>query len=250
MVTYYEMYVDEKKPIVDHQHYVILGGLICTETRRDRLHNQLSDVRKKFERKGEMKWKKVSKSWRDFVAYKAWIDVFFRDPFARYSVLLINTSDKAWTQFHPRASRKIRWNDKLASAYHQFLLTSFGDLHDTARWAVYPDPHFFNNDKKLKSVDFLFNRTYKKAFGPKTSRVIYEMKAVSDSKQEDLIQLSDVLLGIFSHNILNFPHPMEIKSALLHEGAEMLRQVPKTRKGLEKCHHSLWVPPGDYFSDK
>lgn len=250
VVTYYEMYVDETKLNVNHQHYLILGGLICTEAGRDRLHDHLRDVRKKFDRKGEMKWHDISKSQRDFVAYKAWIDVFFRDPFARYSLLLINQSDKEWTQFCPHPERRPRVDDKLASAYHQFLLTSFGDLHDTKRWAVYPDPHFFNDDKKLKSVDFLFNRTYKKAFGPKTSRVIYKLKPVSDSKQEDLIQLSDVLLGIFSHNILNHPHQMEVKSALLYKAAEMLRQVPKTRKGLEKCNHFFWVPPGDYFSEK
>jgi Protein of unknown function (DUF3800) len=249
MVIYYEMYVDETKLNVHHQYYWILGGLICTDTGRDRLHNHLRAIREELNWNGEMKWNKISKSQRDFVAYKAWVDVFFRDPFARYSLLIINQSDKAWTHFQPHLDRRTK-DDKLASAYHQFLLTSFGNLHDTKRWAVYADPHFFSNDNKLKSVDFLFNRTYKKAFGPKTSRVIHRMQSVSDSKQEDLIQLSDVLLGIFSHNILNIPHRNETKLDLLHDCAETLKQTPKTRTGLEKCNHFFWVPPSDYFSDK
>ena len=120
--------------------------------------------------KWEMKWEKVSRRYAD--AYRAWIDVFFEDPFARYSLFQIDVSGPAWNSFQPRTDQRASRDDRLASAYHQFLLVTFGTLRDTKRWWVYPDAGFFSRDSVLDRVEFLFNRTYKIAFGPQHSRII------------------------------------------------------------------------------
>jgi hypothetical protein len=55
----------------------------------------------------------------------------------------------------------------------------------------------FSKDAVFDRVEFLFNRTYKRAFGPKSSRVIRLVRP-RDSSATDLIQLTDVLLGAFT----------------------------------------------------
>lgn len=113
-----------------------------------------------------------------------------------FSLFQIDRSSDDWATFRPRPDRKSRSDDKLASAYYQFLLVSFGPLHDSTRWWVYPDACLFSKDAVFDRVEFLFNRTYKRAYGSKSSRVIRLVRP-RDSHATDLIQLADVLLGTF-----------------------------------------------------
>ncbi len=181
MIGEYEIYADEH---YHAQRYLMVGGIICTDKRRESLRERLIQLRKEFGLAREMRWAKVSRQYLD--AYKAWADVFLKDRFARFSLLVIDKTDPAWKQLRPRHKRRTSQDDRLASAFYQFLLVSFGKLTDMKRWWVYPDQGFFSRDIVLSRVEFLFNRTYKLAFGPKTSRIIRLMWA-RDSKAEDLI---------------------------------------------------------------
>src|SRR5206468_2513218 len=125
---------------------------------------------------GEVKWTKTSR--QQLTAYQDWLQVFFQDPHARFSVLRINRSSPAWNHFQPRPRRRATTDDRLVSAFYQFLLVTFGALRDTRRWWVFPDSGFFSRDPVLGRVEFLFNRTYKKAFGPKVSRIIRLARSV------------------------------------------------------------------------
>jgi len=60
-----------------------------------------------------MKWEKVSRRYAD--AYRAWIDVFFEDPFARYSLFQIDVSGPAWNSFQPRTDQRASDLRKLSS---------------------------------------------------------------------------------------------------------------------------------------
>jgi len=142
MINEYELYSDEKYLKV--QKYTVLGGLICTDTGRERLLMNLERVRRRHNKWGEMKWEKI-KSTLDFEAYKDWANVFFEDPYARY-VLFSIKSDMTFVNFYRQKRRKVSqeegreaikaaykdaYKEGLSSAYHQFLLVSFGKLHDT-----------------------------------------------------------------------------------------------------------------------
>jgi len=170
MITEYELYSDERKHKNANGNHLLLGGVICTDKGRMRLRDALSQVRNKFGLSREMRWSKVSKAYLD--AYKAWMDVYFADPYARFSLLTANLSSSEWSKFRPNPKGCSSRDQKLISVFYQFLLVSFGALRDTKRWWVYPDAGFFTRDSVLKRVEFLFNRTYKRAFGPKTSRII------------------------------------------------------------------------------
>lgn len=240
MINEYEIYADER---YHARRYLMIGGIMCTDRRRGRLHECLTQVRQNFSLTREMRWTKVSSKFLD--AYKAWADVFLEDPFARFSLLVIDTMDLAWRQLSPHLDRRLSQDDRLASAFYQFLLVSFGRLTDMKRWWVYPDQGFFSRDTVLSQVEFLFNRTYKIAFGPKTSRII-RLAQARDSKAEDLIQLADLMLGAFSYNVVGDVPASKARRELLDYCVKTIGRMPKTRKGLNKVMVTRWVHPEQF----
>jgi len=175
-------------------------------------------------------------------AYRAWVDVLFDDPFARYSLFQIDVSSRDWSSFRPRPGRRYQ-DDRLASAYHQFLLVTFSPLRDTKRWSVYPDAGLFSRpDKVLDRVEFLFNRTYKLAFGPKSSRIIRVAKE-RDSAATDLVQLTDVLLGAFTFQVLGERPQNRERAQLVGHTVARLSASPTTRQGLPRLSFNRWVLP-------
>ena len=240
MITEYELYSDERYVGHDGRRYLFLGGIICTNRGRTRLLEQLKATRSKYGLEREMRWGKVSARYLD--GYCDWVDSFFYDQHARYSVLQIDRSDPCWKTFQLRGTRRPSKDDRLVSGFYQFLLVTFGPLRDTKRWWVYPDSGFFSHDNVLGRVEFLFNRTYKKAFGPKTSRII-RLARTRDSKHEDLVQLADVLLGALSWAALDrLPQSLPKRKLVEHCIAEM-QKTPTTRSALAKVTFEKWVPP-------
>ncbi len=124
----YELYSDERYHPPGN-HYLMLGGVICTMHRGEQLVQKLAQVRSAFNLTREMHWGKVSKEYLD--AYKAWADVFLQDDLARFSLFVIDTSDSTWKSFSPRANKTSNQDERLASAFYQFLLVSFGGIFDT-----------------------------------------------------------------------------------------------------------------------
>ena len=237
MITEYELYSDER---YQDSQYLFLGGIICTQRRTTILQGVLNNVRSNYKLTREMRWTKVSKQYLD--AYKAWVDVFFGDPYPRFSVLKVDLSDPDWHSFKQRTGRKQNRDEKLSSAFYQFLLVSFGPLRDTKRWWIYPDAGFFSRDKVLDSVEFLFNRTYKKAFGAKTSRII-RMARAQDSKNQDLIQLADILLGVISCDITDHLPKSTARRALVEYYRERHDAAQVTRRNMAKISVNDWQKP-------
>jgi hypothetical protein len=240
MITEYELYSDEREHKTSTGKNFILGGVVCTNNGSERLRKGTSAVRTEFSLSHEMRWTKVSSRYLD--AYKAWISVFFDDPYTRFSLLRLDLSGEEWRAFRPNPNKRPTRDDKLTSFFYQFLLVTFRPLRDTKRWRVYPDAGFFSRDDVLDRVNFLFNRTYKKAFGPKTSRII-RFSSSRDSKTEDLIQLADVLLATAACDRLG-PMPVSpAKRSLVEFWRARYEKSPKTRKGLERLSEKIWLPP-------
>lgn len=243
MITEYELYSDERSISFSGRRYLFVGGVVCTQTGRDRLLYSISQVQSSHHLSREMKWGKVS--FRYLEAYKSWVDIFFDDPFSRFSVLWLESSSPDWQSFTPRPDRRASKDDRLASIFYQFLLITFGPLRDMKRWWVYPDMGLFSRDTMLYRIEFLFNRTYKKAFGPKSSRII-RLARSRDSHRTDLVQLADVLLGAFTFRILGYEPDSPAKRHLARYCSARLDSKPHTRRGLEKLMVKKWQPP-DHF---
>ena len=195
-----------------------------------------------------MKWGKVSVGYLD--AYRQWADVFFDDPTSRFSVLWVDLSSRDWQSFRPRPDRRASQDDRLASVFYQFLLVTFGALRDTKRWWVYPDAGLFSRDTVLDRVEFLFNRTYKQAFGPKSSRII-RLARSRDSACTDLVQLADVLLGVLSFRVLSSTPDGAAKVDLVRHCLGRLDREPSTRRGLARLAFQKWQPPDRFkYTDR
>ena len=192
---------------------------------------------------GEFHWGKTSAHCLN--AYKAWIDVFFDDPHARYSVLTVDCSGSDWRTFRMEMRRTSHHDDVLASVFYQFLLTTFGRLHDTRRWWVFPDAGYFSKDEMLKRVEVLFNKTYKRAFGQKTSRIIRLARAL-DSKRSDLVQLADIMLACSAISQFSLAPASPAKQALLQHFISRKNSNQVTQRGLEKITVHPWVPPKQF----
>lgn len=244
MITEYELYSDEREHRNAEGKHLLLGGVVCTDKGRVRINDELNEVRAEFSLHREMRWAKVSNAYLD--AYKAWMNVFFNDPYARFSILNINLSGPRWRTFNPSPQKRPSRDHKLASAFYQFLLVTFGPLRDTKRWWVYPDAGFFSRDEVLGQVEFLFNYTYKKAFGPKTSRIIRFARS-RDSKSQDLIQLADLLLGASACGTLGPMPSSKARRSLVGYWQQQLRETPKTRKGIDRFSQRLWVPADEFL---
>lgn len=249
MVTYYELYSDECRPQVPNKDYLVLGGLICTETGRRRLFVNLEQVRRRHNKRGEMKWNEISNSNLDFEAYKDWVNVFFKDRFARFVLFSINRSSSEWLDFYrqkrqntSQEASKAAYQEGLSAAYHQFLLVSFGELHDTKRWIVYPDNGLFSNDNILEMTKKHFNRTYK---FPKSSNNIRFMK-YHHSDEDDLLQLTDVLLGAFSHDYYLHDSVYGTQYDILKHCKDAIQQKGFTERNLPKLVSKDWVPEDQY----
>jgi hypothetical protein len=242
MVTEYKLYSDER--YYDNRCN-FFGGLICTDLGVIRINTKCAEVRERFKLVRELKWGKISKDYLE--AYKAWADIFFDDPFARFVGLKIDTTGTAWREFNPQdRKKKVPRDDKLKSAFHQFLLVSFGPLRDTKRWTVFHDAGLFKKDSVLNTIEFRFNKTYKRAFGQKTSRIIRFARSI-DSKSKDLIQLVDVLLGVFSCIHLSEMPASEPKKKLCEHCQTRLSETGTTQKKLPRLTWHQWLPPDKFL---
>jgi hypothetical protein len=81
--SYQELYCDESATHGGGGFY--FGALICSPVRAMILREGLKKVRVNNNCKRKMKWTKVSQ--KMLSAYKAFVDVFFDDPFAYFRVL-------------------------------------------------------------------------------------------------------------------------------------------------------------------
>jgi hypothetical protein len=238
LITEYELYSDERKD--SPKGFLILGGVVCTDRGRDRLLAALAEVRQGHALQGEFHWGKTSTHCLN--GYKAWIDVFFDDPHARYSALTVDRTGSDWRMFRTALRSASNHDDPLASVYYQFLLTTFGPLHDTSRWSVFPDAGYFSRNEILNNVEFLFNRTYKKAFGPKSSRIIRLARAL-DSKRSNLVQLADIILACSAISQFSIVQTSAAKQALVEHFTSRQNSTAATQRGLKKINLHSWVPP-------
>lgn len=243
MITEYELYSDERAVTGSNGRLFFLGGVICTQAGRGRLLEKLSDLRRRHSLSSEMKWEKVSRRFVD--CYRQWVDVFFNDPHARFALFTIDVSSVAWNSFQPRPHRRASRDERLASAFHQFLLSTFRPLRDTKRWWVYPDAGLFSREQILRRIEFLFNHTYKQAFGQKSSRIIRLARSL-DSTRADLVQLADVLLGALTWNVVGTMPVSPAKSELVEHCSRRVRERPINQRGLPTLLTGTWVPPGQF----
>lgn len=127
-----------------------------------------------------MKWTKVSE--KMLPLYKAFVDIFFNDDFAYFQLLKVRKG-KYWKCWAPKEEQRF------FKAYYFFLR---GLMSPYSRYEVYLD-HKPGKPYRWESLKFAINGASRRDYGL-NQKQIYQLKPY-DSKDNDLIQLADVLLG-------------------------------------------------------
>lgn len=166
-VTEYEVYSDERY----QEEQAFLGALIVTNKGRDRLTQEIQQIRQAFSLGRELKWGKVSKNYLD--GYKSLLDMFFKDPYARFVYITANKEE---------SGDKMAW-------FESFLRKVIGKPRNLKVWYVFHDEGFFRSSNDLKKVRSKIDSQYWGLYKKHTIRFAKEV----NSKQQDLIQLADTL---------------------------------------------------------
>ena len=97
----YNIYCDESCHLEhDNQRYMILGGIICPKKLRNKVKNDISEIKSKYniKKNAEIKWNKVSPSKINY--YKELIDYFFGNDELRFRALIIDKTQLNHGEFN------------------------------------------------------------------------------------------------------------------------------------------------------
>lgn len=182
----YNIYCDESCHLEhDNQRYMILGGIICPKNLRNKVKNDISEIKSKYniKKNAEIKWNKVSPSKINY--YEELIDYFFENEELRFRALIIDKTQLNHGEFNQTHDD---WYYKM---YYQLLLNLVEPKHENY---IYLD---IKDTKSAKKVEGL-----KKYLSFKL--MDYEFEIIKNiqsmnSQESTLMQLADLLIGAIGY---------------------------------------------------
>lgn len=184
LVQNYDIYCDET--FLHGQIAFAFGALICTPRRADILREKLALIRSNFNHFRELKWSELSPM--KLPVYRSFIDAFFDDKYPKFSVM--------------RVIKGPRWNawggseeERFFKSYYVFLKLNAGPF---SRYFIYPDVRSLQKGYRWETMHFLFNQSRRGDWDLRRKNI--RLLQPLDSDREDLLQLTDMLLGCFTSN--------------------------------------------------
>lgn len=217
--SYYELYCDESG--IDRGIFYF-GAIHCSNARAGILSNYVTAFRSDYGMFSEMKWGKVSG--KKLSEYKAFVDIFLDDPYASFIISEV---------IRGRHWRKLgKSNDEIfMNAYFHFLEDAMlGNFSN--RYAIYLD----GSDIKQYRFDALKFVLNKPSVSYGYQKKVHHLERVS-SREHNLIQLVDVILGALSSNAT-----ANSKRELADYVKCKFTQNTKTQ-GMAKLRTMEWITP-------
>ncbi|MCB0003572.1 MAG: DUF3800 domain-containing protein [Anaerolineae bacterium] len=185
------IYCDESRQTADR--YMVIGGIIAQREHEVAFHEAMSLFRDDQNMHAELKWTKVSN--QKLAEYKAFVDLFFRfNQVFYFKAIIIDTQEIDHSRYNK--------NDAELGFYklmYQFLLHSFGsELRHDDRCIVFLDQRTTSRYKLSTLCAILNNglrKKYRFAYQP-----VRNIQAIN-SKDSDLIQIADVLMGAVGYEM-------------------------------------------------
>lgn len=197
----FDVYCDESRPdlfagnISCTDKYLFIGSLWLPFEKRAKVKNQLKQIRRKFGMYTEVKWQKVCPSKKD--VYIELIDLFINyGPDLRFRCIAIEPKKVDLMRYHQN-DRELGFYKFYYQLLHHWIL-DFNEYHIFC-------------DLKTNRVRDRLNTLSKCLQNANLSAVIHQVQALP-SKDTDLIQLTDLLLGAVS---------ARINDAIKRDGAKM-----------------------------
>lgn len=191
------LYCDESR--IHSARYMLIGGLWLPQDLEETLRADLRGVREVRNMTAEFKWTKVSQSKLD--GYRAWVDCFFKNPAVDFRSIVIDTTLLDYQTFH-------KGDQELGFYKFYFQLISRNVRPENLYW-LYTDERNNRRKNRLEVLKIITNRYWKKKADVEPLRTV-EPRA---SHEEDLLQLTDVLLGAVGYawnELKDSPAKMEL----------------------------------------
>jgi len=181
--TRFSLYCDESN--IQSARFMLIGGLWIPQRTEFSLREHLTNVRRVFNMTAEFKWTKVSQS--KLPAYTAWLDCFFGNKDVGFRCIVIDTKLLDYRAFH-------KGDHELGFYKFYYQLVSRNIQPENLYW-LYTDERTNRKKNRLEVLKIVTNRYWMKQSGAEPLRGVEPRR----SHDEDLLQLTDVLLGALGY---------------------------------------------------
>lgn len=178
----YNIYCDESCHLEhDNQKYMVLGGIICEKSIRNKIKRDIIEIKRKNNIKdnAEIKWNKVSPS--KFLYYKELVDYFFNNKELRFRALIIDKTQLKHESF------KQTHDDWYYKMYYQLLLNLVEPKQENYIYLDIKDTKSANKIEGLKK--YLSFKLIDHEF-----EVIKNIQSIN-SQESVIMQLTDLFIG-------------------------------------------------------
>lgn len=162
---------------------VVLGGLWIEADSRTRLKDAIKELRTKHNIQGEFKWTRVSPSRQAF--YSELVDLFFSTESARFRALVLPADELDALEFHGGDAELMFYKFYYLLLHHWIL--------DSNTYRVFVDTKTNRVGGRLKKLHEVLTSANQLS-------IIEQVQALP-SKEVDLLQLADVLIGAVSYQL-------------------------------------------------
>ena len=223
MPEWQSIYCDESNIHSGSTFY--LGALCGSPRRMEILQEALSVFRTQHDCTAEMKWVKVSRS--KLSDYQAFVDIFFDDDFAHFHVLQVQQG-KSWKKWGANADQRF------FKSYYFFLRGLMRPSY--CRYEIYLD---YKDGKpyRWQSLKIALNRAIARDYEQMRKPDTVAILRPKNSKECDLIQLVDVLLGAMTTSAT-----ARAKSSLARYVRRRAKELTRSSSPKQKITHDLWSP--------
>ncbi len=226
----FEIYCDESRPELffgpqtSSFRFVLIGSLWLPREARLQIRHQIKEVRTRHSAWGELKWTKVSPS--SVELYKDLVDVFFANESLTFRAIAIDSH---------KINLKLHNNDPELGYYKFYYQLLIHKLLANRRYSIYLDHRKNRLRTRHKSLQTILGRAKPK--------VDIKIVQAIPSKESDLLQLCDVLLGA-AQSRLNASNQGSIAKAsvVAHIEQNLSRELKPTGPGEEKFNiFQIWL---------
>lgn len=182
----YNIYCDESCHLEhDDRKYMVLGGIICEKSNRNRIKRDIFEIKRKnnIKENAEIKWNKVSPAKINY--YKELVDYFFDNEDLRFRALIIDKTQLKHEKF------KQSHDDWYYKMYYQLLLNLVEPKQENN---IYLDIKDTKSSKKVEGLKrYLSFKLMDYDF-----EVIKNIQSIN-SKESAIMQMADLLIGAIGY---------------------------------------------------
>ncbi len=230
----FEIYCDESRQELFRTRraaqgvYVIIGGIWIEAKKRTYYKNLIHQLRERYRVYGEFKWNRVSPSRLDF--YLDLVRLFFREEM-RFRCIVLALDEMDAVQFH-EADEELMFYKFYYQLLHPWIL-------DLNRYRIFVDMKTNRIPDRLRTLKRVLSNA-------NLSSEILDVQALP-SKEVDLIQLTDVLIGAVGYAFHNL-RTSDAKRCVVGEIERFLpyHRIQSTWKGEEKFNVFRFRPGGGW----